>query len=74
LRLAQKATLEYVPLSGESPVRVGVFATDPGIQVVQRFTTDRSLVRQAVEKVVPSGTSVEEQKVDRTDELVGRRR
>src|SRR3954467_11597015 len=39
LRLAQRATLEYIPLSGESGVRVGVFATDPGIRAVQEFTT-----------------------------------
>jgi VWFA-related protein len=74
LRLAQRATLEYVPTSGESAVRVGVFATDPGIHIVQPFTTDRALVRKAVARVVPSGTSAEEEKGDRTDELMGRRR
>ena len=57
LRLAQKATLDYVPLSGESSVRVGVFATDPGMRVVQGYTTDRTLVRQAVARVQPSGMS-----------------
>ena len=74
LRLAQRATLSYVPLSGESGIRVGVFATDPGIRVVQSFTTDRRLIRGAVERLVPSGTAAEEQKADRSDELVGRRR
>ena len=74
LRLAQRATLDYVPMSGESGVRVGVFATDPGIRVVQPFTTDRALVRKAVARVVPSGTSAEEDKADRNDELTGRRR
>ena len=29
LRLAQQATLAYVPMSGESSAQVGVFATDP---------------------------------------------
>ena len=38
LRLAQKATLDYVPLTGESSARVGVFATEPRMHVVQRFT------------------------------------
>ena len=33
LRLAQRATLDYVPMSGESSVRIGVFATDPGVRV-----------------------------------------
>jgi VWFA-related protein len=74
LRLAQKATLDYVPMSGESAARVGVFATDPGIRVVQRYTTDRALVRQGVERVMASGVSAEEQKTDRSDELTGRRR
>ena len=74
LRLAQRATLDYVPMTGESGVRVGVFATDPGVRIVQRFTTDRALVRRAVARVMPSATSAEEQKADRTDELMGRRR
>jgi VWFA-related protein len=74
LKLAQKATLAYVPMNGESSVRVGVFASDPGIRVVQRYTTDRALVRQAVTRVMPSGSSVEEEKGDRTDELTARRR
>ncbi|PYR53909.1 MAG: hypothetical protein DMF91_27680, partial [Acidobacteria bacterium] len=74
LRLAQKATLDYVPMHGESSARVGVFATDPGIRVLQRYTTDWALVRQAVAHVVPSGTSVEEEKAERTDELMTRRR
>ncbi len=60
LRLAQRATLDYVPMSGESTVRVGVFATDPGIRVLQGYTTDRGLVRQAVERVMASGVSAEE--------------
>ncbi|MGH8636992.1 MAG: VWA domain-containing protein [Burkholderiales bacterium] len=74
LRLAQKATLDYVPMTGESAVRIGVFASDPGIRIVQRYTTDRTLVRQAVERVVPSGTSAEDQKADRSDQLLARRR
>src|SRR5439155_2465511 len=74
LRLAQKATHDYVPMHGDSTTRVGVFATDPGIRVLQRYTTDWTMVRQAVTQVVPSGTSVEEEKVERTDELMARRR
>jgi VWFA-related protein len=74
LRLAQRATLEYVPMSGESSVRVGVFATDPGIRVVQQFTTDRALVRRAVARVLPSATSAEEQQAERNDQLIERRR
>jgi VWFA-related protein len=74
LRLAQRATLDYVPMSGESAVRVGVFATDPGVRILQSFTTERALVRRAVGRVLPSGTSAEEEKAERSDELMGRRR
>ncbi|MEP6916938.1 MAG: VWA domain-containing protein [Acidobacteriota bacterium] len=74
LRLAQEATLNYVPITGESGVRVGVFATDPGIRTVQSFTTDRARVRQAVARVMPSGTTAEELKADRSDDLMTRRR
>ena len=73
LRLAQRATLEYVPMNGDSNASIGVFATGPGIRVVQRYTTDRALVRRAVERVLPAGTSAEEQKADRADELLARR-
>ena len=74
LRLAQKATLEYVPLSGESAVQVGVFATDVGVRALQRYTRDRSLVRRAVSRVLPSGLSDEELRSERTDDLVARRK
>jgi VWFA-related protein len=74
LRLAQRATLEYIPMTGESGVQVGVFATEPGVRVVQRYTTDRTLVRQAVARLQPSGTSAEDLKADRNDELIARRR
>jgi len=74
LRLAQKATLEFVPMTGESSARVGVFATDPGVRVIQSYTTDRTKIRQGVETVMASGTSTEEQKAQRMDELIDRRR
>lgn len=74
LRLAQKATLAYVPLSGESGVQVGVFATDAGVRALQRYTNDRILVRGAVNRVLPSGLSDEELRGDRTDDLVARKK
>jgi VWFA-related protein len=74
LRLAQKATLEYVPLTGESQSKVGVFATDPGIRVLQGYTTDPVKVRQAVARISPSGTAAEEQNTDRTQALLSQRR
>ncbi len=74
LRLAQRATLRYLPPAGETSAKIAVFATDPGVRIVQRYTTDRSLVRQAVERVLPAGTDAEEQKVERSDQLISRRR
>ena len=48
LRLAQRATLTYMPPSGEAEVRVGVFATDPGLRVLQRYTHDRARPRRGL--------------------------
>jgi hypothetical protein len=36
LSYAQRATLQYIPAGGESRGRIGVFATDAGVRVVQR--------------------------------------
>jgi VWFA-related protein len=74
LRLAQRATLDYVPVTGDAEVRVGVFATDPGFRVIQPYTTDRTVIRSAVAKVTPSGTASEEDKGERAEELQARRR
>jgi VWFA-related protein len=74
LRLAQRATLGYVPATGESSVRVGVFETGPGFRVVQPYTSDLTQVRRAVDRVLPSGTSAEELRAERGDELTTRRR
>jgi VWFA-related protein len=74
LGLAQKATLEYVPMTGESDVRVGVFATDPGIRVMHGYTTDRSVIRRAVGQIMPAGSSAADQKAERRDEIMERRR
>jgi VWFA-related protein len=74
LRLAQRATLEYVPMNGDSAARVGVFATDSGVRMVQGYTTDRSRVRRVVAGLVPSGTTAEEQHGERAEELLAQRR
>jgi len=73
LRLAQKATRVYLPTSGEWQGKVGVFATDPGIRVVQPYTTDPTLVRLAVERVLPAATAAADQNSERTDQLIARR-
>jgi VWFA-related protein len=74
LRLAQNATLGYIPMSGEANVQVGVFSNESGIRVLQGFTTDRALIRRAVASVVPTGSTVGQQKAERTDDLQSRRR
>ena len=74
LRLAQRASLQYIPMSGDSDVRLGVFATESGVRVVQGYTTDRSRVRGAIARLVPSGTSATEMKAERMDTLMERRR
>lgn len=73
LRLVQRATLDYMPASGASDVLVGVFATEPGLQMLQRYTTDRVGVRNAVAHVLPGSSSVQD-KADRADELRTQRR
>ena len=74
LGLAQGATLQYVPMSGESEVRVGVFDTDFGMRVMQGYTTDRAAIRRAVSKIMPAGNSAADQKAERRDEIMKRRR
>jgi VWFA-related protein len=74
LRLAQRATLGYIPMNGESSVRVGVFSADPNMRVLQRYTTDRAQVRQAVARAIPSSSSLQEQSAERLDDLITRRR
>jgi len=74
LGLAQRATLQYVPMSGESDVRVGVFDTDFGMRTMQSYTTDRAAIRRAVSQLMPAGSSAADQKADRRDEIMKRRR
>lgn len=71
---AQRATLSFLPAAGTSHARIGVFATGGGVRFVQRFTTDLPRVRQAIERLVPSGTAAQEAKSDRADQLATRRR
>jgi VWFA-related protein len=74
LRLAQRATLKYVPSDGESGTRVGVFSVDGSVRLQGSFTTERARIREAVERLMPYGSSVEEQKAERADDLIARRR
>jgi VWFA-related protein len=73
LLLAQRAALGYVPAEGESPSRIGVFAADPSIRTLQAYTDDLGLVRRAIQRVAPSGTSQREAVNERMDSLRERR-
>ena len=74
LHLAQRATLTYIPMNGDSGIRVAVFATEPHVSVLQPFTTDRAAIRKAVAALMPAGTAAGEQKAERRQEVVDRRR
>jgi hypothetical protein len=50
LRLAQRATLDYVPMNGESSVQVAVFATEPRMRRPALYERPRA-GRQAVARV-----------------------
>jgi VWFA-related protein len=69
LALAQKAALSYLPKSGESDARVGVFASEPGLRVLQPYTDNLPLVRRAVSRVTAVGTAKQEMEAERKDAL-----
>jgi VWFA-related protein len=60
LALAQKAALSYLPLSGDTDARVGVFASEPGLRVLQPYTDDLPRVRRAINRVTTAGTAQQE--------------
>jgi VWFA-related protein len=69
LALAQKAALAYLPMSGGSEGRIGVFASEPGLRVLQSYTGDTSLVRKAVSRLTPAGTAKQEVEAERRQAL-----
>jgi VWFA-related protein len=69
LVLAQRAALAYLPRTGGSEGRVGVFASDPGLRVLQGYTDDVALVRRAVNRLTPAGTSRQETEAERRQAL-----
>jgi VWFA-related protein len=69
LVLAQKAALAYLPRTGGSEGRVGVFASDPGLRVLQGYTDDVALVRRAVNRLTPAGMSRQETEAERRQAL-----
>ncbi len=69
----QRAALEYLPRNSSSDARVGVFVTEPTARIVQDYTDHPALVRDAVSRVMPTGTSMREQMADARTELRERR-
>jgi VWFA-related protein len=67
--LCQRAALDYVPMSGLFQMRVGVFSTEPSVRALQTYTNDPALVRQAVRRLLPTGTTLKEVQTERLAEL-----
>jgi VWFA-related protein len=49
--------------------RIGVFASEPGLRVLQSYTGDTSLVRKAVSSLAPAGTAKQEVEAERRQAL-----
>jgi VWFA-related protein len=57
VNLCQRAALDVLPMTATGHARVGVFATSPTVMPLQIYTDDPTLVRQAVRRVMPAGSS-----------------
>jgi VWFA-related protein len=64
LALSQRAALEYLPRSSTSSSQVGVFTTDPVVRMLQPYTDHPALARQAVQSLMPAGSTVREQQAE----------
>ena len=71
--MCQKAALEYLPMSGSSATRVGVFTTDPVVRALQVYSDNPALVRNAVRRVQPAGTESKESQREAMNEIRDRR-
>jgi VWFA-related protein len=73
VHMCQRAALEYLPMSGNTAARVGVFVTEPFARTLQLYTDDPGRVRNAVRRVMPAGTESKEQQREALSELRDRR-
>ncbi len=71
--MCQKAALEYLPMSGSSATRVGVFTTDPVVRALQVYSDNPALVRNAVRRIMPAGTESKETQREAMNEIRERR-
>jgi VWFA-related protein len=69
LELAQRAALAYLPKNGETDARVGVFAADPGLRVLQSYTDDTTLARRAVNNLTAAPTTQQQIEGERRQAL-----
>ena len=69
MALSQRAALGHVGMSGDTPVRVGVFATDPTVRVLQPYTSDTAAIRKALQQLTPAGTESKQTQAERLDHL-----
>ncbi len=69
LSLCQRAALDSIKMSGDTPARVAVFETEPLLRVVQRYTTDPTAIRLAVSRVMASGTEVKMSRQEQIEDL-----
>ena len=82
LSLAQTAALAEMPMNGESPGRLGVFATEPGLRMLQPYTERPRARALGVRRVTAAGTSAKtrsgaaraDQRPARQLDALGRRR
>lgn len=69
LELAQRAATAYLPMNGETDARVGVFAADPGLRVLQPYTDDVALARRAVHNLTAAPTTQQQMEAERRQAL-----
>src|SRR4051794_39312027 len=70
--ICQKAALQHISMMGETQARVGVFAAEPSLRVLQRYTSEPALIRTAVQRLSAMGTEAKAQRDERLDQLRGR--
>jgi VWFA-related protein len=73
LTMCQRATRDYVKMSGGADDRIGVFVTDPYVRVLQGYTREPALIRSALQRLMASGTEMQSARADRLEQLRARR-
>jgi VWFA-related protein len=71
--MCEKAATQYLPMSGTTGARIGVFVTEPTVHMLQSYTDDPTLVRSAVRRVQPTNTIPRDTQREQVDNLRERR-